>query len=102
MSLFLFSHSPPMTRNQSNIYQRKRSVFATKVFSLYHVVTFHFLFRNKNNGLLNLDPPLKSAMPLGAKTTRADSTLEMAPPSLFLDPVSRSGSANILYYLRMF
>jgi hypothetical protein len=51
----------------------------------YHFVIFHFLFGNKYNALLNLDPPLKNTMPLGAKTTRADSTLEMAPPPLFLD-----------------
>jgi hypothetical protein len=35
----------------------------------YHAVIFHFLFRNKNNGLLNPDPPLKSTVPLGAKST---------------------------------
>ena len=39
---------------------------------------------------------------LAPKTTRADSTLEMAPPPIFLDPVSQSGLTHILYYLRMF
>jgi hypothetical protein len=59
-------------------------------------VIFHVLFRNKNNGLLNPDPPLKSTAPLGAKTTGANSTLEMRVlPPLFLNPFSRSGSANI-------
>jgi hypothetical protein len=27
--------------------------------NMYHTVIFHFMFRNKHNGLLNLDPPLK-------------------------------------------
>ncbi len=57
-------------------------------FSLYHAVIFHFLLRNKYNGLLNPDPPLKSTTPFGAKITRVDSTLETAPPPLFLNPVS--------------
>jgi len=39
------------------------------------------------NGLFNPDLPLKSTMPFGAKITQVDSTLEMAPPPLFLDPV---------------
>ena len=34
----------------------------------------------------------------GAKTIRADSTLEMAPPPIFLNLVSQSGSDHILYY----
>jgi hypothetical protein len=67
----------------------------------YHIVIFHFLFRNNYNGLLNPDPPLKSTTPFGAKITRANSTLETAPPPLFLDPISQSGSAYILYYLLM-
>ncbi len=52
------------------------------------------------NGLLNPDPPLKSTAPFGAKITRADSTLETAPPPVFPDPVSRSRSDYLLYYLR--
>jgi hypothetical protein len=52
------------------------------------------------NGLLNPDPPLKSTAPFGSKITQADSTLETAPPPLFPDPVSRSGSDYLLYYLR--
>ena len=60
---------------------------------------FHFLLRNKYNGLLNLLPPLKSTAPLGAIITRADSTLKMAPPPLF----SRSGfSIQIGQYFVLF
>ncbi len=36
------------------------------------------------------------------KTTKPDSTLETAPPPIFLNLVSRYGSTHTLYYLRMF
>jgi hypothetical protein len=52
------------------------------------------------NRLFNPDLPLRSTTPFGAKITRADSTLETAPLPLFPDPVSRSGSDHLLYYLR--
>ncbi len=51
----------------------------------YHAVIFHLLYNIQTNGLLNPDPPLKSTTPFVAKITRADSTLETAPPPLFPD-----------------
>ncbi len=50
----------------------------------YHAVIFHLILNTQFNGLLNQDLPLKSTTPFGAKITRADSTLEMAPPLYFL------------------
>jgi hypothetical protein len=45
--------------------------------------------------------PSKITHHFGAETIQADSTLEMAPPPLFFNPVSQSGSDHILYYLKM-
>jgi hypothetical protein len=69
----------------------------------HYVITLWYLILFVNthfNRLLNPDPPLKSTVSFGVKITRADSTLEMAPPPLFPDPVSWSGSDYLLYYLR--
>jgi hypothetical protein len=75
--------------------------FCRNLLAKYYHVIFHFLLRNSYNELFNLDPPLKSTAPFGAKIAQVNSTLETAPPPLFLDPVSQSGPVNILYFLRM-
>jgi hypothetical protein len=69
---------------------------------IYHTVTFHFLINNKQTGYFTQIHPSKAPRHFGAKTTQPDSYLETAPPPLFLDLVSRSELADILYYLRMF
>jgi hypothetical protein len=68
----------------------------------YHIVILLLNIRIKQIELTNSDPPLKIPRPFGTKTTRPNSTLEMAPPPLFPDLVSQSGLNHTLYYLRMF
>ncbi len=71
-------------------------------YSFYHIVILLLNIRIRQIELTNLDPPLKIPRHSGTKTTQANSTLETAPPPLFPDPVTRSGSNYTLYYLRVF
>ncbi len=86
------------TKTDLHSHQVKKN---TKHFAFYHVVILLLnLGLNKwvNKTRIHLS---KTTRHFGAKTIRANSTLEMSPHPLFLDPVSRSGSDPILYYLKI-
>jgi len=72
----------------------------TKHFAFYHIVIL-LLKLGSNKWVYKTRIHLsKTTRHFGAKIIQANSTLEMSPPPLFLDPVSRSGSDPILYYLK--
>ncbi len=73
-----------------------------KIALFHHIMLSYFTLSTKAHyiGLFNLDLPLKGTVPFGAKITLTYSTLEMAPPPLFPNPVPQSGSDYLLYYLR--
>ncbi len=53
-------------------------------YQIYHAVIFHFKIKIKQSGYQTWTHPSKTPRHFGAKTTWADSTLEMAPPLYFL------------------
>ncbi len=102
LSTRLIKSDAPAKLAGSNLWVSRKSIWKLyEVFTTYITLWYFTLSANAHfNRLFNPDLPLKSTTPFGAKITRADSTLETAPPPLFPDPVSRSGPDYLLYYLR--
>ena len=73
--------------------------FQDQTFSAITYTLLILSINNVENQRIHPAERTKETRAFGAKTIRVDSTLETTPPTLFLDPDSRSGSKHFMYYL---